>query len=76
MKKVRTFDFPRETSLPEASRQIVAALEDEGLAVAGLHLQGFNPFYGIRFSGSADGTEPSYFRVVLPTRYIIEEVQG
>jgi hypothetical protein len=73
--KVRVFDFSNTVSLHEAESIIRVALEDEGLSLVP-GCQGFRPVYGIRFSGSADGSEPGYLRVVVPVRYIMEGAQG
>ena len=65
--KVRTFDFPRRTSLAAAMAVVRAALEDEGLRLIGDEMHGFQAGHGI--------LQEDCLRVVVPNRYI-EEVQG
>lgn len=65
MSKPRSFDFDRETTLPDAIRAIVAALDDEGLALT----DSDNSMHGHITSVLVDGVK----RVIVPSHRIVRK---
>lgn len=65
-RKVRVFDCDPNLDLRGALDLIDAALDDEGMHLAGRQMQGFTPGWAVRISDP----EPA-LRVIVPLEYIV-----